>query len=96
MGGFFFRDTADGFEAGIGGKVLIEQRPGIPFLSAGRGTGNFEMYRGNFRITETIDEAIEPLECSVIAALGDSARLLFSRGGAPSVEATLRGEDGRL
>ena len=27
MGGFFFRETAGGFEAGIGGKVLAAERP---------------------------------------------------------------------
>ena len=96
MGGFFFRKTAEGFEAGMDGKVLIEQGPGMPFLSAGRGTGTYEMYRGNFRISERIDAPIEPLECSVEAALGDSVHLLFSRGGAPAICVSLRGEAGRL
>ncbi len=96
MGGFFFRETAGGFEAGIAGKVLIAQRPGMPFLRAGRGTGTFEMYRGNFRISERIDEPIEPLDCLVAEASGDSARLVFSRGGEPRIAVSLREEEGRL
>jgi alpha-glucosidase len=96
MGGFFFRKTAEGFEAGLDGKVLIEQRLGLPFLRAGRGAGTYEMYRGNFRIAETIDEAIEPLRWSVEAASGDAARLLFSRGGKRAISVTMRGEAGRL
>lgn len=96
MGGFFFRETVGGFEAGIGAKVLIAHGSDKPFLRAGRGAGMFEMYRGNFRVSERIEEPLQVLDCSIEAASGDSARLAFSRGGAPAVVVSLAGEEGRL
>ncbi len=103
MDKFILRELSGGFEIEVAGKVVIRHSRGEAFLSAGLGEGRFEMYRGNFEISERLGElvALRDYELGELRKSLDGeglvlAELRFSRSGAYSVSARFGIEDGRL
>ena len=96
MNRLFIRETFGGFEAGLDGKVLLAHSRDKPFIRAGSGKGTFEMYRGNFRISDRLDEALEALEFSLVSRSDESAMLRFKGKGIPGLTVRLAREGDRL
>lgn len=85
-----------GFEARLRGRLALAHRPGEPLLRAGRGEARFEMYRGNFEVSERLDELVALEDCGLEELPGGGACLLFSRKGLYATRVILRLEEGRL
>ena len=85
-----------GFEARLRGRLVLAHRPGEPLLRAGRGEARFEMYRGNFEVSERLDELVALEDCGLEAVPGGGACLLLSRKGLYATRVILRLEEGRL
>ena len=64
------RPTGDGFMVQHGAAVLLRHAAGSPCFWIGRGTGRFDMHRGNFDITGTVEARIPLPHASL-----DGARL---------------------
>lgn len=85
-----------GFELRLGGRRVIAHNADLPFLKAGRGRGRYEMDRGNFKISEELEE-LEALEEYSVLSRGDTGLALrFSHGGGLAVDAVFAFEGGRL
>ena len=54
------------------------------------------MYRGNFRISDRLDEALEALEFSLVSRSDESAMLRFKGKGIPGLTVRLAREGDRL
>jgi len=96
MGRLFFSETAGGFEAGLDGKTLLAHSREKPFIQAGSGKGTFEMYCGNFRISDRLDDALEALEYSLVSRSDESAILRFHGESIPGLTVRLSCEGGRF
>ena len=60
-----------------GGTLLLRHSEAEPMLFLGRGTPEIEMYRGNFRIEDRVQEQIPLRRFRVETAEGTAARLVF-------------------
>ncbi len=95
-----------GFEILMDGKVVLRHSQDRPCLAVGRGEGNFSMYRGNFEISEHLDELVDlgdwelaPLPSAGYAGVelgSGSVELLFSRNGLYPTRISLGVAEGRL
>lgn len=85
-----------GFEMRLSGRLVLSHDPGKPLLYAGRGEGRYEMHRGNFDVSETLEELIglTDLDFRVLPDGGAVAR--FSRRGLYPTRVDFRLEEGRL
>lgn len=89
-----------------GGKVLVMHSPATPFLRAGSGEGQYSMYRGNYDISERLDELVELRDAELLEFSvhtkpdqlleGDSLVFRFSRAGLYPVTVRFSLESGRL
>ena len=96
MRAFFFRLIENGFEAGLRDTVLIRHSGEKPFLRAGFGEGKFEMFRGNFRISEHSVRMTALSSFRLLSLNADGAVLAFEGEEIPSVTASLSIEASRL
>ncbi len=96
MENFDFGEIPGGFEIRHAGKLLLRHAPGSPFARAGKGEGRFEMYRGNFQVSEVLDEMVELRDVEVKARSAGEVELRFSRDGLYALVARCALEDGRL
>ena len=78
------------------GKTVIEHSPERPFVSAGRGTGKFDMFRGNYHVSEHLEELVALRSAEILEAGPDSAVLRFYRADAYSLEVHAAIVGGRL
>jgi alpha-glucosidase len=83
------------FEARVGGVAVARHAPGFPFAAVGRGRETIEMYRGNFDITDDIDERIELLDCSARVE-GGALVVELSRNGLYRLDCRFFERDGRI
>jgi len=96
MSAFFFRLGEGGFEAGIRDTVLIKHGVDRPFLRVGFGEGRFEMFRGNFRISEHAVRMAALSSFRVLSLSEEGAELAFGGGNIPPIVAVFSLEAGRL
>ena len=84
-----------GFDLRFGGRVLLRHRPDAPCLFVGHGTAAIAMYRGNFDITERLDERV-PLRHATVQ--GASVVLRAEAHGAPllTLDVSGTGTDAQL
>ncbi|MBL8968129.1 MAG: alpha-glucosidase, partial [Spirochaetaceae bacterium] len=88
--------AAGGFEARLGGRLVLRHAPGDPLLRLGRGEAKFEMYRGNFEVSERLDELVALTDCVLESRSGKGAAFLLSRGGLYATRVVLAEDGGRL
>ena len=91
-----YREIPGGFELRSGGVLLLRHSRAFPFARAGRGEGRFEMYRGNFKVSEVVDELVELCDFEVLGRESGRVALRFSRGGLYPLVARCAIEDERL
>jgi alpha-glucosidase len=96
MDSFDFVETQGGFELRSGGLPLLRHGPGFSFARAGRGEASFEMYRGNFEVSESLDELVALPDWEILERGGNRLVLRFSRQGLYSLVARCAVEGGRL
>ena len=96
MSAFFFRLGGGGFEAGIRDTVLIKHSIEKPFLRAGFGEGKFEMFRGNFRISEHEVRMTALTSFRVLSISDDKVEIAFDGENIPPIVAAFSIEAGRL
>ncbi|HET7839390.1 MAG TPA: alpha-glucosidase [Rectinemataceae bacterium] len=101
MESFILRERPEGFEIEAEGRTIIRHTRGEPFIRAGRGEGRFEMYRGNFEISERLDELVALRDFEIgNRAVGReglvSLELRFSRSGDYALSSRCAIEEGRL
>ncbi|WP_432262404.1 alpha-glucosidase [Cupriavidus sp. TMH.W2] len=60
------------------GRIIIEHSHANPCCYVGHGTGSVEMYRGNFDISDYVEERV-PLRFASVRAEGGTARIALSR-----------------
>jgi len=90
-----------GIEICLDGIPILRHVPGsFPLLSAGKGQGSFEMYRGNFRVSEEPPE-LEALDSwrsaeDATKSASPHADIVFSSRNYEIKAHILRGRDGRL
>jgi len=78
-------EVDDGFDLSIGGKVVVRQRSAAPAFFLGRGRPQVAMHRGNFDISDRLEERVamrstKPLDSGVTmsASAGEPALLRVS------------------
>ena len=96
MSEFFFRRGGSGFEAGIRDTVLVEHTIEKPFLRAGFGEGKFDMFRGNFRITEDAVHMTALSSFRLLSLSEEGAELAFVGAEIPPITVAFSVEAGRL
>ncbi len=69
--------TDGGFDLSLGDRLVLRHRPSAPALFVGRGRADVAMYRGNFEISDRLDERIA-LRCAERA--GDGVALAPAPG----------------
>jgi alpha-glucosidase len=75
-----FEIIPGGFRVRLGGITLVEHTAARPWISAGTGRGVFDMYRGNFKVSDELSEKV-PLPDFEINKAGGAVRVTFSHGG---------------
>lgn len=83
------------FEVRINDFVIIRHTPELPFLVAGIGNADIQMYRGNFDITDAISEKAGLTECEALPA-ESGFRMRFFRTGLWSASVWMGEESGRF
>jgi len=86
----------DAIELALDGKILFRHTREQPFAYAGRGVGRYDMYRGNFQVTERIEEMVALRNYSVLEKSSTLIRLRLQSGDAYRLDIAARLEDGRL
>ncbi len=79
-----FKAGAGAFEVRLDGILVARHAPGFPFLAVGLGREAISMYRGNFDISDDIEEKAELRDCAVreVGSAGSRAlEAVFSRAG---------------
>jgi len=61
------------------GIRVFRHSPSEPFVSAGIGRGIFEMFRGNFQVSEQLEELVALRKVELLDSQSDSVTLKFSR-----------------
>jgi len=96
MGDFDFRATEEGFELRLRGRLAVAHSGSEPFARAGRGEAEYRMHRGNFQVSERLDELVALRDAQVLSAGADSASVVLSRSGLYALRVDFGLEDGRL
>lgn len=78
------------------GILLLRHSPSKPFVSAGLGKGNFEMFRGNFQVSEQLEELVALRKVELLDRQIDSVTLKFSRPQTYEVTVQISVRQGRL
>lgn len=87
-----FKITKEGFELNYGGITLIKHTEKDPFISAGKGISQIEMYRGNFTVKENLKEKIGLSKYEINSEKNE----IKLYNGDYYVDLLLKEEDGRL
>jgi alpha-glucosidase len=94
MEGITFQEKPDGFSIGLGDRTLVSHRRTEPLIHIGWGDASFEMNRGNFRITEHLDELIALRDFEIFTRNRNSVVIRFSMSGIFSLDIVFT-KDGR-
>jgi alpha-glucosidase len=78
----------------LNGKELIRHSADKPWLYAGAGAAKYEMYRGNFKVSDRLLEKLALRDFEVERA-EDGTFVTFSRGGSDAVRVWFGSEEGR-
>lgn len=70
----------------IQGKEIISHSPCEPWIYAGFGKAEFEMYRGNFKIKENLEEKMGLRDYKIENSDSEKMDVTFSRGGLFSIK----------
>ena len=89
-------EVPGGFEARLSGRLVLAHTLDRPLLRAGRGEGKFEMRRGNFRVTERLEELVALEDCEFRVLADGGAEAVLSRRGLHRTRLRMSLEDGRL
>ncbi len=85
---------ADGFIIELNGKEIIHHTNENPFLFAGKGNATYDMYRGNFKITDDVIEKMALIDYEFLEK-GDGVEVLFSRNGLNQLKVHFTEENGQ-
>lgn len=96
MAKLLFRQTQNGFEAGIDDIPLLSHSSARPFICAGSGEGDFSMYRGNFKVIDKRGEMLELRDCRVIEQNDENTLVRLSYDGRYYIDAQFMIGDDRL
>ncbi|AUW57632.1 alpha-glucosidase [Sphingobium sp. SCG-1] len=91
--------TEGGFALWQGDRLLAIHDAAHPMIAVGRGVADVEMFRGNFRLSDTVSERTSLTHAKVLpqTGSGDVARVEFSRGeGRPAILSLVVQSDGLL
>ncbi|HSV57082.1 MAG TPA: alpha-glucosidase, partial [Magnetospirillaceae bacterium] len=89
-------EVPGGFEVRLGDRLVLEHGPGRTLLAAGLGEDRFKMRRGNFEVTESLEELVALTDFELILRPDGGAEALFSRRGEYPVRAAFVPDNGRL
>ena len=87
-----FENFDGGFRVYAGDVLLIEHTAASPWISVGTGRGVFDMYRGNFKVSDELGMKL-PLPDFTLEKTADGVRATFSRGGLCPVTAVFTSGD---
>lgn len=90
---YFVQDK--GFKILINGKEIITHTVEKPWIYVGQGNGKFDMYRGNFKITDHLYEKMGLADFVTIRNDG-GIKVTFSRNGLNALTVLFTEDEGRM
>ena len=94
--GIQYEKRGNNLELYINDKIIINHNVNNPFITVGSGSGNLEMYRGNFDIDDKVIQKIPLSDCIVNRRTQNTLSVTFSNGGKNRVTAEFTEDNGRL
>ncbi|GIP31551.1 alpha-glucosidase [Paenibacillus sp. J2TS4] len=93
--GFQVRDHEGRLTVELDGREIIRHSRTEPWIYAGHGEGQYDMYRGNFSISDRLGEKLALIDYIVESSGSEGARVTFSRSGLNSLTVLFGQENGR-
>lgn len=79
--GLQVRDYEGVLTVELGGRVIIRHSRTEPWIYAGHGQGQYDMYRGNFKVSDRLGEKLALVDYAVESSDAGDVRVTFSKSG---------------
>ncbi|WP_144938416.1 alpha-glucosidase [Paenibacillus sp. 32O-W] len=93
--GLQVRDYEGVLTVELDGRVIIRHSRTEPWIYAGHGQGQYDMYRGNFKVSDRLGEKLALVDYAVESSDAGDVRVTFSKSGLLPLTVVFRVEDDR-
>lgn len=93
--GLQVRDYEGVLTVELDGRLIIRHSRTEPWIYAGHGQGQYDMYRGNFKVSDRLGEKLALVDYAVESSDAGDVRVTFSKSGLLPLTVVFRVEDDR-